>query len=173
MADGYVDQIVRVMNTGTASAYVRVIVAVPAVLDDANDAGHHALHWNLGNRFKADGSFTAENDTNPYFEKISWKLSETTEVNGVNSNIYIFTYTDPLNGGETTKAAAFVGFYLDSCVNIIDGHIMLDGVDTGFTNDTVKIHVEAQAVQSYGFTSADEAFTKANISPNPWTLNNN
>ena len=83
MADGYVDQTVRVKNEGTASAYVRVIVAVPAVLDDANDAGHNALHWNLGNRFMADGSFSSDNDTNTAFADISWRYSETAVVDDV------------------------------------------------------------------------------------------
>ena len=169
MAEGYVDQIVRVTNTGTADAYVRVIVAVPAALDDANDAGHNALHWNLGNRFMENGSFTAENSVNGAFDKISWDYSQTAEVEGVMCNIYVFTYTEPLTARTTTEAAAFVGFYLDSSVDILDGYIMLDGVNTGFQNDSVKIHVEAQAVQSYGMgSSAEAAFATANMTENPW-----
>ena len=167
-ADGYVDQIVRVKNEGTASAFVRVIVAIPAALDNANDAGHNALHWNLGNRFMADGSFTAKNNTNEAFSKIAWKFSETTVVHGVESNIYIFTYADPLAGGATTDAASFVGFYLDSSVEIVNGHIFLNGVDTGFTDDTVKVYVKAQAVQSYAMGTAAEAFETANVPDNPW-----
>ena len=168
MADGYVDQIVRVKNKGTASAYVRVIVAVPAVLDDANDAGHNALHWNLGNRFMADGSFSSDNDTNTAFADISWRYSETAVVDDVKCNIYIFTYTKSLAGGAITDAAAFVGFYLDNSVDVVNGHILLDGIDTGYMDDTVNIYVEAQAVQAYGFNTADEAFTAAQLSNNPW-----
>ena len=167
-ADGYVDQIVRVKNEGTASAYVRVIVAVPAALDDANDAGHNALHWNLGNRFMADGNFTEANDTNSAFEKISWKFSEAAVIAGVECNIYVFTYTEPLEGGATTDAAAFVGFYLDSSVDIVDGHIFLDGTDTGFTDETVTVYAEVQAVQAYGFDTADEAFAAGQMQDNPW-----
>lgn len=168
MADGYVDQIVRVKNTGTVDAYVRVIVAIPAALDNANDAGHNALHWNLGNRFMADGSFSSDNHTNTAFADISWKYSETAVVNGVECNIYIFTYQKALAGGSTTDAAAFVGFYLDNSVDVVNGHILLDGIDTGYMDDTVGIYVETQAVQAYGFTTADEAFTTAQLPNNPW-----
>ena len=168
MADDYVDQIVRVKNEGTTSVYVRVIVAVPAVLDDANDAGHNALHWNLGNRFMADGSFSSDNDTNTDFADISWKYFETAVVDGVECNIYIFTYAQPLAGGDTTDAAAFVGFYLDTSVDVVNGHILLDGVDTGFTDDTVKVYVKAQAVQAYGFDTAGAAFAAAQMRNNPW-----
>ena len=169
LAEGYVDQIVRVQNTGSADAYVRVIVAIPAALDDANEAGNNALHWNLGNRFLKDGSFTAENSVNSAFEKISWKYSQMAEVEGVMCNLYVFTYTEELKAGETTEAAAFVGFYLDGSADVVDGYIMVDGENTGFRDDSVKIHVEAQAVQSYNMgSSAAEAFVTAGITENPW-----
>lgn len=168
MAEGYVDQIVRVQNTGIDSAYVRVIVAIPAALDDVGDAGHNALHWNLGNRFMAKGTFSSDNDSNTAFADISWKYSETAVVNGVECNIYIFAYKNALAGGATTEAATFVGFYLDSSVDVVNGHIMLDGVDTGFTDDTVKIYVEAQAVLSDGFSTAEEAFATVQMPNNPW-----
>lgn len=169
VADGYVDQIVQVKNEGTADAYVRVIVAVPAALDDINDAGHNALHWNQGNRFMADGSFGSEKETNEAFDVITWKFSETAMVEGVLCNIYIFTYSAPLSGGETTDAAAFVGFYLDKNVDIVNGHIWLDGIDTGFTDETVKIYVKAQAVQAYAMgESAQGAFAAAGMKDNPW-----
>jgi len=168
-AEGYVDQIVRVKNEGTADAYVRVIVAVPAALDDKNDAGHNALHWNLGNRFMADGSFSAENETNEAFNAITWEFSETAMVEGVLCNLYIFTYADPLPGGKTTDAAAFVGFYLDENVDIVNGHILLDGIDTGFTDDTVAIYIKAQAVQAYAMGErARGAFAAAGMNGNPW-----
>ena len=168
VAEGYVDQIVRVENTGTANAFVRVIAAVPAALDDANDAGHNALHWNLGNRFMPDGDFSSTNSHNTAFDAVSWKYSDTAVVNGIKCNIYIFTYKNMLTAGSTTEAAAFTGFYLDKAVNVVGGHILLDGIDTGFTDDNVVIHVVAQAIQAYGFTTAEKAFAEAKVSDNPW-----
>jgi len=171
VAEGYVDHIVQVKNVGTdtdASAYVRVVVAIPAALDDANAAGKNALHWNLGNRFMPDGTFTSDNNTNSYFSDIDWKFAVKGTVDGIECNIYTFTYKTPLAPYETTPAAAFVGFYLDRDVDIVDGHITLDGVDTGFTGDSVKIYVKAQAVQSYGFSSAADAFRAAKAADNPW-----
>lgn len=170
LAEGYVDQIVRVKNTGSADAYVRVIVAIPAALDDANEAGNNALHWNLGNRFLEDGSFTVANCVNSAFGTISWKFSQTAEVEGVMCNLYVFTYTEALAAGATTEAAAFVGFYLDDSADVVDGDIVLDGVNTGFRDDSVKIYVEAQAVQTYNMgSSAAAAFEAAGMTENPWT----
>ena len=168
VAAGYVDQIVRVKNEGTAAAYVRVIAAIPAALDDVDFAGNNALHWNLGNRFMPNGDFSAENTSNPAFEGISWKFSEKAVVEGVLSNLYIFTYEKELAAGAVTGAAAFVGFYLDQAVDIVNGHIMLNGEDTEFSDEKVKIPVAAQAVQSYGFSSAQEAFDEAGTADNPW-----
>lgn len=168
VAEGYVDHIVQVRNTGTADAYVRVVVAIPAALDDANEAGKNALHWNLGNRFMQDGSFTSSNSTNAAFDDIDWDFTVKGTVDGIECNIYTFTYKTKLAPAATTPAAAFVGFYLDSDVDIVDGHITLDGVDTGFTSDSVKIHVKAQAVQAYGFNSAADAFRAINAATNPW-----
>ena len=168
MAEGYVDQIIRVKNEGTADAYVRVIVAVPAALDDVNDAGNNALHWNLGNRFLPDGDFSSTNAVNTAFDDISCGYMDTVVVDGIDCNLYCFTYEKPLTAGQTTKAAAFTGFYLDKDVNVVDGHILLDGVDTGFTDDNVVIHVATQAVQAYGFERAAQAFATVEISGNPW-----
>lgn len=168
MAEGYVDQIIRVKNEGTAAAYVRVVVAVPSALDSTDNAGNNALHWNLGNRFMPDGDFSSTNAVNAAFDDISWKYSETAVVDGVKCNLYIFTYTKPLAGGSITDAAAFTGFYLDKTVNVVDGHILLDGVDTGFIDENVVIHVTAQAVQAYGFADAAAAFSAAELPDNPW-----
>lgn len=168
MAEGYVDQIIRVENTGTADAYVRVMVAIPATLDDPNEAGHNVLHWNLGNRFMPDGTFDRGTIENPAFQDISWEFSDTIIIDGMRCNLYTFTYKTPLTAGSTTQAAPFVGFYLDKNVNVVDGHILLNGKDTGFTDSDVTIYVDAQAVQAYGFESADAAFDAGFLTDNPW-----
>ncbi len=173
MADGYVDQIVRVKNEGSVHAYVRVIVAIPAALDDANDAGHNALHWNFGNRFMPNGDFSSANSENTAFHDISWECTGTTTIDNIIYNLYTFTYNTPLGEGETTTAAAFTGFYLDRDVNVVNGHILLDDVDTGFTDEQVKIYVEAQAVQAYGFANVEAAFTEAAMTDDPWRITNN
>ena len=168
-AEGYVDQIIRVKNSGSVHAYVRVILAVPAALDNANEAGDKVLHWNLGNRFMPDGDFSSTNAVNTAFEDVSWKNSGTALVDGILCNLYTFTYTKPLAGGKITDAAAITGFYLDEDVNIVDGRILLDGVDTGFHNDDVAIHVTAQAVQAYSFENAEAAFGGKDLPANPWS----
>lgn len=168
MADGYVDHIVRVKNTGTAEAYVRVIVAIPSILDDANESGSNILHWNLGNRFMADGSFSETNSINTSFDDISWEFYDQILIDDIQHNLYVFTYCKPLAPNSTTDAAAFVGYYLDKNVNVVNGHLLLDGIDTGFTDEDVLVRVAAQAVQSYGFHSAEHAFAHAELPENVW-----
>lgn len=168
-ADGYLDNIVRVQNTGNIEAYVRVVAAVPAVLDTENEFGKTALHWNLGNRFMANGDFDNEtkNIIENYGQKVKCEFVKTATVGNEKCNIYTFTYKESLPAGQTTELAAFVGFYLDRTVNVVNGHIMMDGVDTGYTNDNVKIYVKAQAVQATGITS-EIAFSQSEVKDNPW-----
>ena len=168
-AANYVDKIVTVKNTGASDAYVRVIVAVPSALDYPDGP----LHWNLGNNYNGatDATYNAE---------VAWEcVLEEVSVNGAGEwNIYTFTYQTAIEGdvegGKETPFAAIVGFYLDKTVdNEIDaqGNITYtykgNDVDYDLANG-VTIPVFAQAVQSAGFSSAEQAFTEAELPVNPW-----
>lgn len=165
VAKNYVDKIVTVKNTGKSDAYVRVIVAVPAALDYPEGP----LHWNLGNKYNG-----ATDET--YNAEVKWKcVAEKAKVNGGGEwNIYTFTYQTAVVGENSTPFAAIVGFYLDETVdNYVDtnGDIKFTykGVDINYDlAKGVTIPVFAQAVQSAGFATADEAFTAANLPTNPW-----
>ena len=162
-AANYVDKIVTVANTGRNDAWVRVLVGFPAALDHA-DADKMPLHWNVGDKFNAEG--------NPDGTDVAynWKigvLDHVVEIEGINYNVYSFTYKIELKAGEATPDAAIVGFYLDSKVNYdadldaytIDygnGPVAIEGFD-----GNVVIPVVAQAVQAGGFATGEEAFEAA------------
>lgn len=172
IAKNYVDKIVNVKNTGKSDAYVRVIVAVPAALDNSNSADS-ALHWNVGNRFSPDGQYV-DGYTNPAYADIDWKFVEQITIDNVAYHTYSFTYKKALVAGSTTGAAAIVGFYLDKNVNNYvddngDVHYTLNGQDINYDlANGVTIPIFAQAVQAAGFDSAEEAFTAAELPTNPW-----
>ena len=163
VAKNYVDKIVSVENTGANDAYVRVIVAVPAALEESiTSAATNALHWNLGNKYIPEGENAVP------ATQYSWKGVETVEIDGVDYNLYVFTYGGILAAGDTTTAA-FVGFYLDSKVDFDGTNYTLGDtvINYDFSNG-IKIPVYAQAVQASGFDTADEAFTASGLPTNPW-----
>lgn len=171
-AKNYVDKIVNVKNTGASDAYVRVIVAVPAALDNSTDA-MSAIHWNVGNRFSPEKEYV-DGYTNPGYVDVEWDFLDKITIGEVTYNTYCFTYTKALTAGTTTECAAIVGFYLDKNVdNYVndEGKVVytLNGndIDYDLTNG-VTIPVFAQAVQAAGFDSAEEAFTNAELPLNPW-----
>lgn len=171
-AKNYVDKIVNVKNTGKSDAYVRVIVAVPAALDNSTDA-MSVIHWNVGNRFSPDKKYV-DGYTNPGYADIEWDFVEEITIKGVAYNTYCFTYTKALTAGTTTDCAAITGFYLDKNVdNYVtdDGKVVytFNGKDIKYDlTKGVTVPVFAQAVQAAGFDSAEEAFANAGLPTNPW-----
>ncbi len=173
-AKNYVDKIVRVKNTGKNDAYVRVLVAVPAVLEDSLTPNNNILHWNFGNKFTADGNYDTEAATQPvnagWDTDCVYKDEKTTvTIDGILYNVYSFTYTKALAKGETTELASFVGFYIDSAVdNYVndDGEVIYtkNGQDVDFDFSAgIKIPVVAEAIQADGFESASAAFAASSF----------
>lgn len=172
-AANYVDKIVNIENTGINDAYVRILVAVPAVLEESTQASaKNALHWNLGNRFFSDGSYNKDtNNANANYADITMKVEDPANIDGIEYNVYSFTYQTALKAGKTTDAAAFVGFYLDEHIDCDPdtGIYYLDGQAINFDfSKPVIIPVAAQAVQASGFETADDAFTASGLPTNPW-----
>lgn len=164
-AANYVDKIVTVKNTGRNDAWVRVLVGFPVALDHA-DASKMPLHWNIGTYFDAEGNYNGDGVEAPY----NWNvdiLDYVVEVNGINYNVYSFTYKTTLANGETTPDPAIVGLYLDSRVNY-DADLNAYTIDYGngpevITNfdGNVVMPVVAQAVQAGGFATGEDAFEAA------------
>ncbi len=191
-AKNYVDKIVTVTNTGKSDAYIRVFIAVPSALGNEETASENALHWNWGNKFRADGLYDTTANPQPANDDNTFVLNDgaiykeeykdvvlytTGDYAGVKYTIYSFTYAEPLAAGDTTDYAPLIGFYLDKRVdNYVndDGDIVytLDGKDIDYDlTKGIMIPVFAQAIQAAGFDSATEAFTEAGLPTNPWAAN--
>lgn len=158
-AANWVDKIVTVDNEGTQDAYVRVLFAFPAKMDDAQSAAEMMLHWNH------DGSETAGTWTRT---DCGVKVTLGTE----EYNVYNFTYNPVLTAkgtdNATTSSPAITGVYIDSRVDATvdeNGAItytMVNGrketVSATYTEGTApKLYVLAQGVQEAGFENANDA----------------
>lgn len=182
-AKNYVDKIVNVENIGNTPAYVRVLVGIPAALEgEVGTANENPLHWSYGNRFDPnhggeynDGS--TQSDWNPEYLKIEYSSIpvSTAMVDGIEYNVYAFTYQEALNPKTITGAPAIVGFYLDERVDWDDetgkyymGEKIPENEIKFDLSKGVKIPVMAQAVQAEGFENATEAFKASGLTVNPW-----
>lgn len=162
VAANYQDKIISVKNTGANEAYVRVLMAVPAVLDDV-EASKSPLHVNYGNRVSLDGTYTKEWgdqwQTNWHWDYSSVDTAAI-QINGETYNVYCYTYKDALATGAQTSAAV-AGVYLDRAINYENGvYVMGERTLTGF-NGVVTLPVIAQAVQTDGFKDSIAAFAEA------------
>ena len=162
-AENWVDKIVTVDNEGPQDAYVRVLFAFPAKMDDARSAAEMMLHWNY------DGS-----ETDGTWTRTDCGVEVT--LDGEKYNVYNYTYNPILTkkgtDGATTVSPAITGVYIDSRVNATvdaDGNItytMVNGrketVSATYAKDTApKLYVLTQGVQAAGFEAqgADAALT--------------
>lgn len=158
-AANWVDKIVTVDNEGTQDAYVRVLFAFPAKMDDAKSAAEMMLHWNHDGAMPA-GVWTHKD------------CGVQVTLDGETYNIYNYTYEKILTAkgtdGATTEYPAITGVYIDSRVNATvdaDGAItytMVNGrketVSATYAKGTApKLYVLTQGVQAAGFANANEA----------------
>lgn len=160
-AQNYVDKIITVKNTGNSAAYMRVFVAIPEELDNVADAGKNILHFNTSVASAADKEWGAE---------VLAAKSVLIGDDGVKYNVYYRTYQSPVAKTESTKTPAYIGFYLDSGVDMNeDGKYTINGtvIDMDLTKG-ISIPVFAQGVQIEGFDNAEDAFTAAKLPTNPW-----
>lgn len=178
VAANYVDKIVSVTNTGNTDAYIRILVAVPAALEenDPNNAAYNVLHWNYGNKVTLEGNYDttdASQPENPAWKNVKWKYKDKITVEGIQYNMYIFTYNKALAPNDISQPA-FTGFYLDQnvdCKKNAEGQDVytLKGNEINYDlSNGIKILVAAQAVQAAGFDTAEAAFAAVTFPTNPW-----
>lgn len=162
-AANWVDKIVTVDNEGTQDAYVRVLFAFPAKMDDAKSAAGMMLHWNY------DGAEPAGT-----WNRTDCSVQVTLGEENETYNVYNYTYKPILTkkGTEnaTTASPAITGLYIDKRVNATvdeNGAItytMVNGrketVSATYAKGTApKLYVLTQGVQAAGFEDADTALT--------------
>lgn len=158
-AENYVDKIITVQNTGKSDAYMRVFMALPVVLDNVGDASQNILHFNWSKESTAAGEWTAEEC-----------VAENVTVAGVKCNVYSRIYTTAVAPNAVTKTPAYLGFYLDSGVDMNeDGKYTINGTVIGMDlTKGISIPVFAQGIQTEGFESAVDAFANGGLPTNPW-----
>lgn len=160
-AANWVDKIVTVDNEGSQPAYVRVLYAFPADMDDKEFASEMMLHRNW------DGSEASG----------TWSRTDanvTITIGGKAYNVYNDTYLPVLaakgdvNGKDTTSSPSMTGVYIDSRVNATvdaNGNITYsminkdeETVSAIYAKGTApKLLVLTQGVQAAGFENANDA----------------
>ncbi len=139
------DKIVTVNNTGSEAAYVRTIFAFEDKVVDGKYISEqiHTL-WNSSASVYADGVKWVESTTTP-------GEYPTITVDGVNYTICVFTYKDPIAAGNSSDAS-LVQLFLDP---------KSDNSFFEAIKNSYDILVLSQAVQSVGFTGAEQALNAA------------
>ncbi len=168
-----VEKEVYVENEGTEDAYVRVHIAIPAILDNGStefDAGKNVLHfnadeetlttgkWNWGTKIvegREAGKFFGTGDTWNYY---------TVEIDKISYNVYVVTYETALKKGEAT-VDAMSQVYLDATVTNEDITRLNETLGTEW-----HIYAAAEGTQVEGFVDAFDALNTSFGVPGTYTF---
>ena len=181
-AANYLDKIVTVTNTGKNDAWVRTIIAIPAIDYDGkadNDASANVIHWNGYSVGDAAPDYPAatripgtdKNVANNWYwgqegkgawpgNGGDWNLFDNVTISGKEYAVYVVTNIVPVKPGQTT-APNMIGFYLDSMVDFDGDNYTINGKKITGLDATADILVLSQAVQSAGFDTPWVAFDTA------------
>lgn len=146
-----------VKNTGSEDAYVRVHIAIPSVLDDAQpdfDASQNVLHFNYAGESIGEGKWDWSKAPDDGEYDGSWNYYATT-IDGVSYNVYVVTYGAKLATGEATVDAIHQ-VYLDSKTTNED----ITRIKATLGDDW-HIYVAAEGTQAAGFENAYDALNTA------------
>lgn len=174
-ASNMIQKEVTVENVGENDAYIQVLVAVPAVLDNTGVV-HIYDGLTSDNWAKVDGDTATVDVIDPVYKDVS------VEGETLKYNIYIYRYKGAIAKGFTTDKA-IQGVYIDQTVD--SDHVVVNGTEryVFVTGDAAKdallkefdaagklnVYVATQAIQAANFASADEALTKGFTTPVPIT----
>lgn len=151
---------VTVKNTGSETAYVRVHVAFPAILDSGTPelaAYKNTLHWNFTKESVQEGQWSQLQNKDQVGSNANYPNwpgnggtynTYTTEVDGIAYNVYVITYETALAAGETTQTPAINKVYLDTAVTNEQMTGIIDELGE------IKVLVFAEGGQEAGFTDA-------------------
>ena len=138
---------------GSQPAYVRVQIAIPDVLDDGAstfDAGKNVLHFNYSGNADYNWNWKTNADGTG-----NWNYYEKT-IDGIDYNVYVVTYNDILEAGDTTAYPAMNQVYLDKNVTSSDAAKINEELGSNW-----KILVAAQGTQVAGFEDPYTALNTA------------
>lgn len=157
---------VYVKNTGTEDAYVRVHIAIPAILDNAMptfDASKNVLHFNWKDGTAGEGKWDWSRTTGePYTG--DWNYYETT-IGGIQYNVYVVTYGTALKSGNETPESAMSQVYLDSRTSQNDIEKINETLGGNW-----QIKVIAEGAQAAGFDDAYSALNTAFGTPGTYEV---
>ena len=150
----------NITNIGSNPAWVWATIAIPAALDDVDNASNNVIHFNFTKESIADGlwNWTDEND--------NYRVQENVEIDGVKYNLYTVLYDTMLQPGETTLEPVITKVYMDDHIDITpegDLYHVQNGVaekkDWNLETDgNPIIYVSAYAIQTDGFDNAEAAY---------------
>lgn len=172
-----IEKAVNVTNTGSNPAYVRVHIAVPAILDSGAEdrpefaAYNNTLHFNFTKASFADKlwSWLPEYSEGAGYKGNgagNWNCYPST-VGDIDYNVYVVTYRTILQPGESTAEPAMTQVYLDTSLT----QDAWNEVAPYFGEEGIKILVVAEGVQSETFEDAYAALNAGFGIPgtyNPW-----
>ena len=154
---------VTVKNTGSENAYVRVHIAYPSILDSGSEdqpefaAYNNTLHWNFTAASVQEGEWSqltnkdavGSNANYPNWPGNGGEYNfYRTTVDGIEYNVYVYTYETVLTAEQTTATPAINKVYLDAAVT--------NEQMTGIIGELgeIKVLVFAEGGQEAGFTDA-------------------
>lgn len=149
-----IEKEVYVTNDGSEDAYVRVHIAIPSILDDAQpnfDASKNVLHFNYAPETVEDGKWNWSNSVDGTTGS-NWNFYTTT-IDSKSYNVYVVTYETKLAKDEST-VDAMSQVYLDSETTNEDITRIKETL-----GDNWYIYVAAEGTQAEGF---DDAYTALN-----------
>jgi predicted ribosomally synthesized peptide with SipW-like signal peptide len=153
---------VWVMNTGSEDAYVRVHIAIPAILDDGDptfNAGNNVLHVNFSRDSVADGEWSwnkTVGGSNYPGNGGDFNFYTATLPDGIKYNVYVVTYKTALTSQAGTLTYALDKVYIDTKVTNED----ITSIKATL-GDTPLIKVFAEGCQTATFTDAFDALNTA------------
>lgn len=97
---------VTVKNNGKENVFIRIHLAIPKILDDADNASCNLLHFNTNNESLAIGkwnwSTTLERPEYKYVSNNNWNIYTMTK-DSIEYNVYVVTYESVLKPGNSTN----------------------------------------------------------------------
>lgn len=157
LKNGVTKEIAVKAGENSENTFVRVHIAIPAILDDSAedfDAGEKVLYFDYTKDSIGEGLWDwSKTEGEPY--EGNWN-SYQTMIDGIKYNVYVVTYGTALKAGETTSKYAMHQVYLDSKVTNAD----IDKINKALGNDW-EIKVIAEGVQETGFNDAYVALNTA------------
>jgi len=152
----------RIRNLGKEKAWVRLFIAIPSILDDAQpsfDASKNVLHFNMDPKSLAEGGWNwgkaMDRAAGSCVGPSGWNFYAT-QIKGIAFNVYVVTLETALNSAELSSEAIYQ-VYLDAECSEDD----IIKINKTFKSDKWEMFAVAEAITvAEDDTDAFAAFAK-------------